>query len=109
MAAGPMLAIRAGKNNRVPVWVDLAALATAGGGDSLTAGSWLSRDNLFIAGGIVGVVLLFFVVRGIIKVLTFLLTIAICAAVLWFTRDRWMQYGHDFAGPEFEAKLSRLA
>jgi len=32
-AGGPMLAIRAGKNNRVPVWVDLDALATANGSD----------------------------------------------------------------------------
>ncbi|WP_244646962.1 Eco57I restriction-modification methylase domain-containing protein [Sphingomonas sp. CFBP 8760] len=30
-AATPMLAIRAGKGNRTPVWVDLAALAAAGG------------------------------------------------------------------------------
>ncbi len=32
-AAAPMLAIRAGKGNRTPVWVDLAALAAAGGTD----------------------------------------------------------------------------
>ena len=32
-AAGAMLAIRAGKGNRVPVWVDLDALATAKGGE----------------------------------------------------------------------------
>lgn len=105
----PVLELYGGENQKAPKIHRGQQVATAGGGGSLTAGSWLSRDNLFIAGGIVGVVLLFFVVRGIIKVLTFLLTIAICAAVLWFTRDRWMQYGHDFAGPEFEAKLSRLA
>jgi hypothetical protein len=32
-APAPMLAIRAGKGNRTPVWVDLAALAAAGGGE----------------------------------------------------------------------------
>lgn len=32
-AAAPMLAIRAGKNNRTPVWVDLAALAGAAAAD----------------------------------------------------------------------------
>ncbi|MEP9400813.1 Eco57I restriction-modification methylase domain-containing protein [Sphingomonas silueang] len=32
-AAGPMLAIRAGKGNKVPVWVDLTELAAAKGGD----------------------------------------------------------------------------
>lgn len=32
-ASAPMLAIRAGKGNRIPVWVDLAALARAGGGE----------------------------------------------------------------------------
>jgi hypothetical protein len=32
-APAPMLAIRAGKGNRTPVWVDLAALAAAAGGD----------------------------------------------------------------------------
>lgn len=32
-AATPMLAIRAGKGNRTPVWVDLAALATAVGAE----------------------------------------------------------------------------
>lgn len=34
-APAPMLAIRAGKGNRTPVWVDLAALAAAGGADRL--------------------------------------------------------------------------
>ena len=32
-APAPMLAIRAGKNNKVPVWVDLAALAAASGAE----------------------------------------------------------------------------
>ena len=32
-ATGPMLAIKAGKGNRVPVWIDLAELAGVGGGD----------------------------------------------------------------------------
>jgi hypothetical protein len=32
-ASGPMLAIKAGKGNKVPVWIDLAELAVIGGGD----------------------------------------------------------------------------
>lgn len=105
----PVLELYGGENQKAPKIQRGQQVATAGVFDSLRAHSWLTRENVFIAGGIVGVVLLYFVVRGIIKLLTFFLTIAICAAVLWFTRDRWMQYGHDFAGPEFEAKLSRLA
>ncbi len=105
----PVLELYGGENAKAPKIQRGQEVPLAGVFDSLRARSWLSRENLFIAGGIVGVVLLYFVVRGIIKLLTFFLTIAICAAVLWFTRERWMQYGHDFAGPEFEAKLSRLA
>jgi hypothetical protein len=105
----PVLELYGGENQKAPKIQRGQQVATAGVFDSIRGGPWVTRENVFIVGGIVGVVLLFFVVRGIIRLLTFLLTIAVCAAVLWFTRDRWMQYGHDIAGPEFEAKLSRLA
>ncbi len=41
-ARGPMLAIRAGKGNRVPVWVDLAALAATRGSDRE---KWLKAET----------------------------------------------------------------
>lgn len=105
----PVLELYGGENSKAPKIQRGQQVAQAGVLDSLRARPWLTRENLFIAGGVLALVLMYFVVKGIIKLLTFFITIAICAAVLWFTRDRWMQYGHDIAGPEFEARLSRLA
>ena len=46
-ARAPMLAIRAGKNNKVPVWVDLAALAGAGGAErAKLLKDWTGRSQL---------------------------------------------------------------
>ena len=45
-APAPMLAIRAGKANRVPVWVDLAALAAVGGGERIARlKAWSGRGQ----------------------------------------------------------------
>ncbi len=45
-AGAPMLAIRAGKGNRVPVWVDLAALVAAAGGERIALlKAWSGRGQ----------------------------------------------------------------
>ncbi len=105
----PVLELYGGGNPKAPKIQRGQEVVAAGVMNSLRTHSWLTRGNLFIAGAGLALVLMYFVVRGIIRLFTFFLTIAVCAALLWFTRDQWMQYGRDFAGPEFEAKLSRLA